>query len=216
MDKKKVNLWEKIEKNPSEGYKEYFELEKTYLTKNLNNELIFLDIGCGDGRTLKNVYKFCKKAVGIDYNEKAFLDCKENLKNLRNVKVFLEDAKNMHFKDNSLDIIFIGLTFSNFPDKLREDILREITRVLKGSGKFIFSCYNEKSFSERMSLYNKYAPNQFEIVDEKKAFVKSLTGNEISKGFNKEDLVNILKGERFKIEEIIEGKIFYLIKCVKI
>ncbi|MBU2616051.1 MAG: class I SAM-dependent methyltransferase [Nanoarchaeota archaeon] len=214
-DENKVGLWKEIETNPTESYKEYFEVETNFLKKKSNKNLAFLDIGCGDGRTLKNVGTFFKIAYGIDYNKKAVENAKKNLSGVENVEILFEDARAMDFENESIDIIFIGLTFSNFTDEIIPPILNEIKRVLKDSGKFIFSCYNENSFEERWAFYKRLSPNEIEVVDRDKAYVKSRTSNEISRGFSEKELRNVVNEFGFKVVEFIRGRIFNLMEAKK-
>jgi ubiquinone/menaquinone biosynthesis C-methylase UbiE len=208
-----IDLWKKIKENPTKGYEEYFIEEEKYIKENSSKNKSFLDIGCGDGRTLIFASNFFKKVYGIDYDEKSINDCKGNIKDLTNVQVFLEDAIKMHFEDNSLDVVFIGLTFSNFGES-KNKILKEIKRILKDDGLFIFSTYNENAFDERMNLYKKYIPKQIKIIDENKGKV-SLNNNAISEQFSKEEIENMLDKAGFSIIEMKKGKIFYLIKTNK-
>lgn len=213
MKSKTISEWEKLVKSPTKEYREYFNYEYEYLKKNLRKEVIALDIGCGDGRTIKKLAKYTKIFIGIDNDKQAVSDSKEFLKKIKNTEIMLEDAENTKFKEKTFDIIFTGLTFVNF-NSSRERILKEIRRILKDEGKFILSIYNEKALKFREKAYTKVGA-KYEIIDLKKGSVILKHGDALSEQFSKEEIKEILEKEDFEIEEIKEGKIYYIIKCKK-
>ncbi len=100
-----------------------------------------LDIGCGAGRTTPYLKHFSPHYTGIDYSSPMINSCKKRFPHTR----FLHcDARNMEvFKDQTFDFIlfsFNGLDAIGHEDRLKE--LREIHRVLKGKGLFVFSSHN--------------------------------------------------------------------------
>ncbi|MFH1522160.1 MAG: class I SAM-dependent methyltransferase [archaeon] len=208
-----IDLWKEIETNPTTEYREYFKEEGKFLEQISSNEKNILDLGCGDGRTLIFVSSFFNKVYGLDYDETAIKDCKKNVAELENVEIFLEDAVKTNFSNKFIDVVFIGLTFSNFGDH-KFKILKEVKRILKDDGILAFSIYNEDAFDCRMQLYNKFVPNEIHVIDKKSGKV-GLDNNAISEQFSKDEIKNILDETGFTIEKIQKGKIFYLIKCRK-
>jgi len=213
MKSKTISEWEKLVKSPTKEYKEYFDYEYEYLKNNLSKNILALDIGCGDGRTIKKLAKYTKKFIGIDNDEIAVTDSKKFLGKISNTEIILEDAENTDFKDKTFDLIFTGLTFVNF-NTSREKILKEIKRILNDEGKFIFSIYNEKALKFREKAYNKVNA-KYDIINIKKSSVILKHGNVLSEQFTKEEIKEILDKNGFEIEEIREGKIYYIIKCKK-
>jgi len=208
MESKTINYWEQVEKNPTESYKEFFDAEKKFLKENVLKNSVVLDVGCGTGELMKLLSPIVKKITGIDNDENAIKRCKENLKGLDNVEIFLEDAEKMHFKDNSFDVIIcMGTTFDNF-GKTKTKILLEIKRLLKNNGIFIFSVYNENALEERLKIYNKYWKD---FVNKREGVI--VYKEVISEQFSKEQITSILKEADFKILDIVKGGIFYLIKA---
>lgn len=212
MKSKTIGEWEKLVKNPTKEYKEYFNYEYEYLKNNLSKKSIALDLGCGDGRTIKRLAKYTKKFIGIDNDNRAVSDSKEFLREIKNTEIILEDAENTKFKEKTFDIIFTGLTFVNF-NTSREKILKEIKRILKDEGRFIFSIYNENALKFREKAYTKVGAN-YRVIDEKGTVLLE-HGKAISEQFSKEDIKIILEKADFGIEEIKEGIIYYMIKCKK-
>ena len=213
MESRTIDIWEQTAKNPPEEYLEYFKTEKEFLSNNLSTDFIVLDVGSGTGRTIRELAKSVKKFIGIDNDKTAIEASKKYLNGVKNAEIFFEDAESMHFKDNTFDVVFIGLTFCNFAES-KMAVLREIKRVLKDDGSLIFSVFNEDSLKIRMKTYKDYYGG-YTIIDKNKGTVRFDKDGGISEQFSKEEITKILSDADFKILEIIRGKMFYLIKARK-
>lgn len=147
--------WKQTIKNPSPIYKDWIKKEGIWLRGNIKKNSRVLDVGCGFGKDIKLLAGIAKDISGIDYNREAVKEARKNLPKFRNINVFLEDARNMHFENNTFDyVICMGNTFGNFGrDKLK--ILKEMKRVAKPRGKIIVSVYSEKALSTRIENYKK-------------------------------------------------------------
>lgn len=208
MTRSVIDWWKNIKEDRNKLYKELFDKEKTLISKEVSKDSIVLDIGCGDGEMINFLSHKAKKVFGVDYDKIAIKKTNKNLARLKNVKVFLEDAERLHFPSNSFDVaICFGATFGNFEEK-RENILKEINRVLKKNGTFVMSIYHENSLNNRVKMYNKYGI----LKSFSKEGIVTLKDGTISKQFSKEEIISILKKNNFKLIKIIKGKIFYLIK----
>ena len=213
MESRTVDVWEQTTKNPPKEYEEYFVKEKEFLKENLSESSVALDIGCGTGRTIKELAPFIKRFVGIDNDRTAIESSERNLKNIDNVEVFFEDAESMNFKDQTFNIIFIGLTFCNFAES-KENILSEIRRILKDDGYLIFSVFNEDSLGVRKKTYKEYKGG-YTVLDEEKGKVRFDADGGISEQFSREEIIDILHKAKFKIIEIKKDSLSYLIKARK-
>ena len=101
-----------------------------------------LDIGCGTGRTTAILKNLSNSYVGLDYSLEMIESCRERFNNVRFIH---GDVRNMsnEFQDQEFDFImfsFNGLDSINHADRLQG--LREIYRVLKRDGLFVFSSHN--------------------------------------------------------------------------
>lgn len=211
MKSKTILAWEKVKHNPTEDYKKSFDFENNFLIKNVAKNSILLDVGCGTGESIKLLSKICSKIIGIDNDKDSIKKCEHNLKGLTNVRIFLKDAEKISFKKNYFDfVICIGTTFCNFGES-KDKILLEIRRVLKDNGIFIFSVYNENALDSRLKIYKKYWKN-FSV----KEGGVVLTDGVISEQFSKNEIAKILFKNNFKILEIVEGGLFYLVKSQKL
>ncbi len=100
-----------------------------------------LDIGCGSGRTTAILKNLSSGYVGLDYSLEMVESCR---KRFECVDFLHGDVRNMsEFKDREFDCVmfsFNGLDSINHDDRLKG--LREIHRVLKKDGLFVFSSHN--------------------------------------------------------------------------
>ncbi len=100
-----------------------------------------LDIGCGSGRTTAILKNLSGVYVGLDYSLEMVESCR---KRFEGVDFLHGDVRNMsEFKEREFDCVmfsFNGLDSINHDDRLKG--LREIRRVLKKDGLFIFSSHN--------------------------------------------------------------------------
>ncbi len=100
-----------------------------------------LDIGCGSGRTTAILKNLSSGYIGIDYSMTMIESCRERFKDVNFAR---GDVREMNeFKDSEFDYVmfsFNGLDSINHEGRRKG--LREIHRVLKQDGLFIFSSHN--------------------------------------------------------------------------
>lgn len=100
-----------------------------------------LDIGVGGGRTTKFLLEISRDYTGIDYSPGFVELVKEKYKN---ADVRCCDARDLKiFRDNSFDFILFslnGIDYITHEDRIKA--LKEIYRVLKPDGFFMFSTHN--------------------------------------------------------------------------
>lgn len=101
-----------------------------------------LDIGCGHGIFLKRLKEKGGNKItsltGVDISQKSIEIARNNIPE---ANLIVSPATKLPFKDRSFDFVFIIDTFCyiiNF-----EDALREVKRVLKPDGTFIFNFGNK-------------------------------------------------------------------------
>lgn len=209
-----IDYWEKVVKNPSLTYKKLFEQEKDYLRKNINNQDIVLDVGCGDGRNILSIVDIAKKIVGIDIDEKAIFDAKENLKDYHNVEIVLGSAFELPFEDKEFTKVILSMTLVNFND-YKTKALKELKRVVTDNGKILISVYSEKAKEERLKMYTEIGVPIDKIQNNKFIFDKSV-GAHTSEQFSLNDFQNLIKEVRLQIKdcEEVEG-LAYLFTLVR-
>jgi len=100
-----------------------------------------LDIGCGRGRTTVPLKEMGFDIIGIDISRKMIEAAKESYPN---IDFRVGNACNLSFEEESFDYVLfsnVGMDYI-FPEAKRLIALREIHRVLKRNGLFVFSSNN--------------------------------------------------------------------------
>ena len=103
-----------------------------------------LDIGVGGGRTVKALLEVSPDYLGIDYSQEMVTACKA-----RYPRVRFEHADARHLstvRDESISLAVFscnGISMVGHDDRLA--IMREVHRVLKPGGVFLFTTYNRNS-----------------------------------------------------------------------
>jgi len=100
-----------------------------------------LDVGCGAGRTTRELLDLCQRYVGIDSSAEMVAACQRRFKRGRFVTC---DARALSpFDDGVFDLVlfsFNGIDYNSHVDRLQ--ILGEVRRVLRAEGTFVFSSHN--------------------------------------------------------------------------
>lgn len=103
-----------------------------------------LDLGVGGGRTAPALLEISKNYVGIDYVAEMVAACRARFPSVR---FECMDARSMSaFSDQSFDLIVFACNGISMVDhEGRLAILKEVRRILRPGGVFIFSTYNRAS-----------------------------------------------------------------------
>ncbi|MFQ6088714.1 MAG: class I SAM-dependent methyltransferase [Candidatus Methanofastidiosia archaeon] len=115
-----------------------------------------LDVCTGTGRiAIPLAEKFEKsKVYGLDISEDMLERAMSKSKYLKNMRFFKGDAREMPFKDKYFDFVTISFGLHEMRREMREEVLEEITRVLKDGGKLIIQDYDKpKSFIRKVFYY---------------------------------------------------------------
>lgn len=98
-----------------------------------------IEIGCGNGYFARLLAKIGAKVTAIDLSGKllSFAIAREKVKPL-GIKYLVRDAASLHdIKNNSFDIAVANMSLMDIADA--ENAIKEVSRVLRKNGKFIFS-----------------------------------------------------------------------------
>jgi len=109
-----------------------------------NKSLKIIDIGCGTGRHSIELAKRGYKVTGIDLSESQLERAKEKAKT-QNLQIDSQkhDARNLPFKNEfDLAIMLCGAFPLMETDEMNYEILRNVAKSLKDSGKLIFTTLN--------------------------------------------------------------------------
>ncbi len=96
-----------------------------------------LDVGCGYGFFLKMAGERGWEAVGVDLDPKGIAYAKERLR----VNAILGDLRDIHFPDNSFDLVTLWNVVECVPDPL--ELLRHLGPVLREGGTVFIRTQNE-------------------------------------------------------------------------
>lgn len=119
---------------------ELFPIEQELFKKHLQGRV--LDLGCGCGRTTRHIKDMSFDVLGVDIAPLLI----EQAKVLHpDIKFQVGDATSLQYLDTSFDSVvfsFNGLDYL-YPLENRVQALREIKRVLKPGGVFIYSSHEQ-------------------------------------------------------------------------
>jgi len=113
-------------------------------TNDLRN-LYALDVGSSTGIIDNFLSDYFKELIGIDIDEKAVVFAQQNFKK-SNLSFFVDDAMNLHFNNNTFDVVICAQIYEHVPDQ--EKLLSEIFRVLKPGGVCYFAAGNRLDIIE--------------------------------------------------------------------
>ncbi len=136
---------------------EFIEMPATLsLLKNVKGKKI-LDLGCGSGIYAKILKKRGAKVFGIDISEKMIEIAKREVKD---VDFRVGSVYKLPYKSEYFDLVLSSLTVDHFKDLNKA--FKEIHRVLKKNGVFIFSISNPLSDVVKGFFYKKkYRPRSY-------------------------------------------------------
>ena len=168
---------------------------------NPSNNKNLIDVACGTGDIAKlyseatsyNPTIFC-----VDPNVNMIKECKENLKNFKNIKWKICSAEKLNVPDNTFDFYTISFGLRNTKDINRS--LNEAHRVLKKGGRFLcleFSKIQNNNLEILYKNYSKLIPKIGEkVVGEKKPYEYLIKS--IENFISQEQLVEKMKYYNFK------------------
>lgn len=127
----------------------------TEFKKHVNQGMKILDVGCGYGRTLSELHNNgFANLTGVDFSEKMI---KRGLNLYPYLKLIKNNGKTLPFLDDEFDaVILIGVLTSNFQNKEQENLIREISRVLKSNGKLYLSDFLLNDDARNLKRYQRY------------------------------------------------------------
>jgi ubiquinone/menaquinone biosynthesis C-methylase UbiE len=131
----------KIEKwfmnRPKHAQRVIARAEKLSYFANVKEKQNFLEVGCGNGATSKYfAQKYLLNVTGTDVDSEQIRLAQKNSDDISNIRFLEADATNLPFGDNDFDIVLSFGVMHHISNWL--DALKEIKRVLKPKGYFIY------------------------------------------------------------------------------
>ena len=134
-----------------------WESEKIMIEKYFNPESRILDIGCGAGRTTIGLYKLGYHLVeGLDLSEAMIIQARRISKELNyNIAFSVGDAACLDFDDDTFSTALFSFNgIMQIPGREnRIRVLKEIKRILKPKGYFLFSTHDRDGSKEYESFW---------------------------------------------------------------
>jgi len=132
--------------------------EKIIFNKYISKTDKILDLGCGAGRTTINLFKAgFKNIIGLDISS-PLIDYANDYINKNNLDIeFIKgDATDLPYADNSFDtVIFSYNGMQCIPGKKnRDNVLKEVYRVLKPNGLYIFTAHNRDDSGKYQQIWD--------------------------------------------------------------
>ncbi len=195
----KKSFFEKLQ--ITRQFEEYLKKEKQKI-KSCGIKGRILDIGCGNGRSTEILADLADYVIGIDFSKRLLNQAKKRLRKMSNVNFYLKDAKSMHFEDSSFD--FVGMFWNTFGNLYlaRDQVLKEVKRVLKPKGKILISVFAENILPAYLELLS---INNLEVLKKDKDFIYLKEGL-VSERFSRKKLKQIFKnvGLNLRIEQLTD------------
>ena len=143
-------------------YQEYKHKFESFLLKKIigsfnNNKLKILDVGCGTGRMLTEIFSSGKVSgyVGLDTSKgmtSQLLKKSRMMGISKKVKIKIEDAEKIPFKENAFDLVFSYHLLWHLPRSIQVNIIKEMLRVCKNNGVILFDIINEDFLWNRIKF----------------------------------------------------------------
>lgn len=189
-----------------------WESEKIVFDKYINKDDKILDLGCGAGRTTINLYKKgYKNIIGLDLSTN-LIDYANNYidENNLDINFVVGDATNLDYQDNSFDVVIFSFNgMQSIPGKKnRDNVLKEVYRVLKPGGLYIFTAHDRDASEiykhvweeEKIKWENGTQDSNLEIYGDRYSIDK--TGETCFVHFsNIEEMIEFINQENFEIVE---------------
>jgi len=183
--------------------------ERQLINRYTNKNATILDIGCGAGRVSFGLYSEGYKDIfGIDLSHN-MIERANNINNMKgyNIDFRCESAEELTFIDNTFDMaIFSFNGLCTIPNVYtRSKVIKEINRVLKPSGTFVFTADGQRMQSKYKKHWNmelqKWADvKQDERIQDYGDIIFVDKGLEcFFHFFSKEELIELLNKSGFKL-----------------
>lgn len=118
-----------------------FPQEEKVIERYFDDSGSVLDLGCGAGRTTKQLDSRGFDVIGIDVSDLTIASAQQQVPN---VELAVSDATDLPFMDNTFEhalFSYNGLDYL-YPESARRRALNEVHRVLEPGGVFVFSSHN--------------------------------------------------------------------------
>lgn len=120
------------------------------------HNLDILDLGCGPGLYTEVLAKKSHNVTGVDFSQNSINYAKKQAetKGLK-INYTCSNYLNIDFSENSFDLVILIFTdFGVLNPNERNTLLKNISKILKPGGMFIFDVVNDKEINPKLSPKN--------------------------------------------------------------
>ena len=160
----------------NEDFRKNFEDPESFLPLLLEKGQIIAELGCGNGFYCQYLQKYAEKLYCVDSFCPALEEAKKKVNN-PNTAFLCEDASKTSIPSNTVDVVLLANSFHDMKNK--DEVVKEIKRILKKGGKVIIIDWKKRNtgfgppLSVRMSeeeylnffkdfkLINKFKPSEY-------------------------------------------------------
>lgn len=157
MSKQEFYRIEYSKKNPS--WKRSLDIYRDLIDNFVHKDSYLLDVGCGHGNLLKNVYSKTANCYGLEPDEKVLQ------KNVIIKHKFVGFIEKTPFKENFFDVVVLEWVLEHLPEPTLA--FQEIFRILKPGGKVVFITPNALNYN---TWIIRAIPNKFHAFFTKKLY----------------------------------------------
>jgi len=133
--------------------KKYLDAELTHVLQEIRHDHLVIELGCGYGRTLAQLAKTAKWAVGIDISASSLEFARNFLHGISNISLSMMNAVSLGYRDQTFDrVVCIQNGISAFHVDQRA-LISESIRVTRPGGMVLFSSYSDKFWRDRVRWF---------------------------------------------------------------
>ena len=205
-------------------YQKYkHKIESNFLKKAIKllkkNNIKVLDVACGTGRMLREVFSIKKdiEYFGIDTSKEMIKQLKEKAKKLgveKNIKIKISDAEKMPFKDGFFDIVYSFHLLWHLEKEVQGKIIKEMSRVCKNEGIIIFDILNKNFVWEKMKrLFGKASEDLYKLSlrEAKNIIIKDIRIEKLNDAPIKNDSLYRIFNLINKIRKILPSSFYHML-----
>lgn len=164
--------------NATEGWVDFVRQGKDYFRDELNNPAMFylignvkgravLDVACGEGYNTRLLAKKGAKVVGIDLSKKMIESAiSQEQEDHYGIDYYVMNSKALTFSAESFDLVTCFMALMDIKDY--DKTIKEIVRVLKDNGRFVFSiihpCFEYDAKNQKLERTSKYFERRSEKI----------------------------------------------------
>ena len=143
-----------------------------------------LDLGAGTGRNACLMMRYFAsrgELIGLDISKEMISQFKKNCADFSNIKIINARIDQDLVYERCFDKVFISFVLHGFPQKARNQIIRNTFKALKKDGEFFILDYNEFSLNEipfylRIAFKLMECPYAFDFIEKDWKEILSLRG----------------------------------------